>query len=72
MSQQKSAKTKVQIGCNLKGKIWTKFDPHCKWETNLFVIKMDYLYTVKVLLYFPNLKWDILIFLDIINWFFPL
>ena len=42
-------------GWNLRGKIWTRFDPYSVLEmgitlkfteTNLFLIKMEYFYTV--------------------------
>ena len=38
-------------------------------ETNLFLMKMDYLETVSVW-YFSNLKLNFLQCLDIVNWFF--
>ena len=36
-------------------------------ETNLFLIEMDYLHTVKVLLYFSNLKLNFLQCLVVVN-----
>ena len=59
---------KLQSGWTLKGKIWTKLDPFLEMgitlkftETNLFLIKLDYLYSVWLLLWFSYLKLNILL-----------
>ena len=59
---------KLQSGWILKGKIWTKLDPFLEMgitlkftETNLFLIKLDYLYSIWLLLWFSYLKINILL-----------
>ena len=59
---------KLQSGWTLKGKIWTKLDPFLEMgitlkftETNLFLIKLDYLYSIWLLLWFSYLKLNILL-----------
>ena len=37
--------------------------------TDLFFTKMDYLHTVQVLLYYPNLKLTFLLCFDIVSWY---
>ena len=59
---------KLQSGWTPKGKIWTKLDPFLEMgitlkftETNLFLIKLDYLYSIWLLLWFSYLKINILL-----------
>ena len=64
---------RIQSEWNLNGKIWSislqlemgitlKFT-----ETKLFLVTMDYFYTVQILLYFSNAKLTFLVCLDLVN-----